>query len=107
MLMICCHRGKSFAGIPFDALRNATHSPRQARIGYVPGQLYHYFHGSFADRRYTDRYKIMLREKIRIKGLCYKNADGVWEYNDKQRERVNAIVFSFFRGRKEDSISRR
>jgi hypothetical protein len=75
----------------------------QRNVGFVPGLLLHYWHGSKVNRRYIDRWKILVEEKYNYEVDLYRDFQGLlaltdrnWKLRDRLRE--------YFRQRSEDSI---
>ncbi len=54
-------------------------------IGYVPGTLIHYYHGSKAGRRYIDRWKILTETQFNPDEHLKRDWQGVWQLTDKSR----------------------
>jgi hypothetical protein len=50
---------------------------KDLRLGYVPGVIRHYFHGSKVNRKYTDRWKILVRHQFNPRVHVTKDAFGV------------------------------
>jgi hypothetical protein len=72
-------------------------------IGYMDGLLVHYWHGNKKDRRYVDRWKILLEEQYDPIDDLKKDWQGLWQLTDRSvqlRDRIRA----YFRQRNEDSI---
>jgi hypothetical protein len=71
------------------------------RLGYVPTVIRHYFHGTKADRQYTERWKILMEHKFNpARDLTY-DAEGVLVANISQ-EFAQAIM-AYFEQRREDN----
>jgi hypothetical protein len=75
----------------------------QGNIGYVHGNIFHYWHGKKADRKYQERWSI-------IKDNCFdptkdltKNEQGVLEWNEHASEKMRKDMIDYFAQRNEDS----
>lgn len=72
-------------------------------VGYVPGLLLHYWHGPKVNRRYVDRWKILVEEKYdHEKDLKY-DPQGVLQLTD-HNIRLRDRIQNYFRVREEDDI---
>jgi len=72
-------------------------------VGYLDGTIIHYWHGKKRDRRYTDRWKILVDEAYDPEFDLKKDTQGLWQLTDrsvKLRDKIRA----YFKARNEDSI---
>jgi hypothetical protein len=72
-------------------------------IGYVPGLLLHNWHGKKRDRRYRERWSILIKNQYDPMLDLKRDWQGLWqltERNFKLRDDIRA----YFRSRNEDSI---
>ncbi len=72
-------------------------------IGYVPGLILHYWHGSKVSRRYVDRWKILVEEKYDPELDLSYDFQGVLQLTDRNI-RLRDRVREYFRVRDEDSV---
>lgn len=72
-------------------------------IGCMRGLLNHYWHGKKKDRRYSDRWKILVDHGFCPANDIYKDSQGVWCLNDDRIE-LRDDIRAYFTGRSEDSI---
>lgn len=75
----------------------------QRNVGYVPGLLLHYWHGAKANRRYVDRWKILVEEKFNHELDLYRDFQGLLALTDRN-PRLRDRIRQYFRNRNEDSI---
>ena len=73
-------------------------------IGYLPGLLTHYYHGSKANRHYTSRWRILVDNQFDPLTDLYKDTQGLWRL-DEDRIKLRDDVRKYFRSRHEDDIS--
>ncbi len=75
-------------------------------VGYVPGGIYHYFHGKKKDRKYADRWKILVDCAYDPETDLKKDAQGIYqiEDHDARQIRLRDLLRAYFRSRNEDSI---
>lgn len=76
-------------------------------VGFVPGTLLHYWHGRKADRRYRERWQILIDHNYDPDNDIRRDAQGVIALNDtddpRQRELRDSLR-AYFRQRNEDTI---
>jgi hypothetical protein len=72
-------------------------------IGFIKGTIYHYWHGKKRDRRYKDRWSILLDNKFNPSADIHKDWQGVWTlYPGHQGLRDD--LRKYFQSRNEDSV---
>ncbi len=72
------------------------------RLGYTPGVIRHYFHGSKENRRYTDRWQILMNNQYSpITHLRY-DASGILVPSEEFSLNFKQDIFNYFLERKED-----
>ena len=72
-------------------------------FGYVPGTILHYFHGKKQDRKYGDRWKILINHQYDPLRDIFYDAQGLLQLTQNKPEFRDEIR-RYFRGRNEDSI---
>ena len=72
-------------------------------IGYVKGTIYHFWHGKKADRRYMDRWDILIKNKFNPQTDIHKDWQGLYVMNPDLME-FQRDIRDYFRARNEDSI---
>jgi hypothetical protein len=112
--MACCLIGQAERSIPKNVhpvykkyvLAWQTRALRlHKNIGYVKGTIYHYWHGKKKDRRYKDRWQILMDSKFNPATDIHKDWQGVWTLypgHDKLRDDIR----QYFQSRNEDSIDK-
>lgn len=76
-------------------------------IGWVIGNISHFWHGKKADRRYFDRWKILVRNQFDPYGDLKRDWQGLYQlvdHGDLRSIRLRDDIRRYFRGRNEDSI---
>lgn len=75
-------------------------------VGFVPGSLYHFWHGRKKDRGYTDRWKVLKDNAFDPMLDLTRDAQGLYKLEtwDKRQIRLRDQIRSYFRSRNEDSI---
>lgn len=72
-------------------------------IGYVDGQINHFFHGSKKHRNYKGRWKILVENKFNPKTDLKRMFNGTWQLED-DRIQLRDDIRAYFSQRSEDSI---
>jgi hypothetical protein len=75
-------------------------------IGYVPGVITHSYHGSKADRKYWDRWKILVDNDFRPTRDLKKDSQGLWQLvnnGDNRLINLRDQIRMYFRQRNEDA----
>ena len=74
----------------------------QLRFGYVPGTIYHYFHGSKANRKYTERWQILIKHNYNpLTFITYDSTGIIIPTNNYSQELSDEIIL-YFEERNED-----
>lgn len=75
-------------------------------VGYVPGMIYHYWHGKKKSRGYSDRWKILVNQEYDPTIDIKRDAQGLYilETWDDRQIMMRDLIRSYFRARNEDSI---
>jgi hypothetical protein len=72
------------------------------RLGYTPGVIRHYYHGTKLNRKYTERWKILMKHNYSpIIHLKY-DENGILVPTDKFTENFKNDILNYFKERKED-----
>jgi hypothetical protein len=72
-------------------------------VGHMPGTLMHYWHGKKVDRRYQDRWKILVRNQFDPEFDLKFDSQGLWQYTGNKPQ-LEYDVRKYFLARNEDSI---
>jgi hypothetical protein len=72
------------------------------RLGYVPGVIRHYYHGSKKNRQYGERWKILIKHDYRPSMIQY--VDGVIVPNQQFPQGLADDILQYFLERNEDDI---
>lgn len=76
-------------------------------VGYVPGGIYHYFHGKKVNRKYADRWKVLVDTQYDPNTDLKKDSQGLWQIEDSEDRQImlrNKLRL-YFKNRNEDDIS--
>lgn len=72
------------------------------RFGYVPGVIYHYFHGSKINRKYTERWKILVNHNYNPITFVKKDENDLLIPTDIFPEKLVSDIMNYFEERNED-----
>ena len=79
---------------------NAKH----LRFGYTPGVIRHHFHGKKINRKYGERWKILLNHNYSPKEHIKKNNNGILIPTDKFSDELKDNIMQYFKERNEDEF---
>lgn len=72
-------------------------------VGYVPGTLVHMWHGKKRDRRYVDRWQILIENDYNPMTDVKRDWQGLWQLSGN-KPRLRDDIRQYFRSRNEDSV---
>jgi hypothetical protein len=72
------------------------------RLGYIPGVIRHYFHGYKKDRKYSERWMILVDNQYSPSLHIKKNKDGLIVPTDKCPQGLLDDIYNYFKVRNED-----
>lgn len=72
------------------------------RLGYTPGVIRHHYHGTKQNRKYTDRWKILMEHKYSPFIHLKYDENGILVPTDKFSEKFKNDILNYFKERKED-----
>ena len=73
------------------------------RLGYVPGVIRHYFHGSKENRKYGDRWKILLNHNFSPREHLTHDENGILIPSPECPTEMLDEILNYFKERNEDS----
>lgn len=76
-------------------------------VGYLPGSIVHYWHGSKKSRKYWERWKILVDNHFKPYHDIKPNGFGIYELHDDHTARFRRLrdgIRAYFRERNEDGI---
>ena len=72
-------------------------------VGYMPGGITHYWHGKKVDRRYKDRWKILVNNQYDPEFDIKPDEYGMWQHSG-DKPNLEYDIRRYFKARNEDSI---
>ncbi|HUT93880.1 MAG TPA: glycosyltransferase [Thermoguttaceae bacterium] len=82
------------------------HRKVQGNVGHVSGSVFHFWHGSRANRRYTERQEYLALCDYQPSSDIKLDCNGLWTWASDKAE-MQALVRHYFRGRREDRAESR
>ena len=77
---------------------------KHLRIGYTPGVIRHYYHGSKQNRQYTERWKILVQHKYAPSTFIQYDDSGIIAPTHSFSAQFRHDIMTYFQERKEDDI---
>lgn len=74
------------------------------RFGYVPGLVKHYFHGKKVNRKYTERWMILVKYGFDPTTFITRDINGLIIPTDKFPENLKRDILNYFKERNEDEF---
>lgn len=74
------------------------------KVHYVPGTILHHFHGSLVNRKYVDRWNILVNNVYHVEEDVYYSSHGILKFTEKGK-RMQQELDDYFLGRKEDDTT--
>ena len=72
-------------------------------VDYVSGRVYHYYHGSFENRRYTNRWNIIIYYKYNPYSFLTRNECGMYKATQFFPVEMKKMIVKYFEERNEDN----
>lgn len=87
-----------------DSLAHFQKRAANLRLGYVPGVIRHYFHGQKKNRKYNERWQILLDNQYDPSAHITKNRDGLLVPTSTCPPQLLASILDYFLERNEDEF---
>ena len=94
---------KNAVGEYRQTLRDFEKNITGCRLGYVPGIIRHYYHGTISDRKYDDRNSILVKCKYSPTIHLKKDDNGLLIPTDLFPEELKNFLNNYFLSRNEDA----
>jgi hypothetical protein len=85
-----------------EDILNFERKMKSLRFGYTPGVIRHYYHGSKANRKYTERWTILLKHEYAPSIHITQDSLGILIPTSDFPEELKKDIFRYFSERKED-----
>lgn len=87
-----------------QSVLNFQNRVRHLRLGYVPGVIRHYFHGSKKNRKYNDRWQILLKHEYSPSKHITTDKTGILVPTESCPQEMLDEIMDYFRERNEDEF---
>jgi hypothetical protein len=77
---------------------------KHLRFGYVPGLIRHHFHGTKSNRKYGQRWKILVKHNYSPKEHITKDSKGILIPTNKFSNNLKDEILQYFKERNEDEF---
>jgi len=85
-----------------DSMLEFQKKAKTLRLGYVPGVIRHYYHGSKKNRNYTERWIILMKHAFSPDDHVKYDKNGILEPTENFPDEFKKDIMDYFRERKED-----
>ena len=85
-----------------DSVLEFQNKIKTLRFGYIPGVIRHYFHGSKKNRKYHDRWQILLRNNYDPYTFIKYDSNGLLVPTKDFPEQLKIEILEYFKERNED-----
>ena len=75
---------------------------KKLRLGYTPGVIRHYYHGSKQNRKYTERWQILIKHQYSTNNDITYDSKGILIPTKNFNENFKNDIINYFQERKED-----
>jgi hypothetical protein len=87
-----------------DSILKFQDKVKKFRFGYVPGIIRHYYHGSKQNRRYHERWQILVKHDYSPYLHITKDSKGILVPTKLFPEQMRLDIYNYFKERNEDEI---
>jgi hypothetical protein len=85
-----------------NSVKNFQKGAEDLRLGYVPGVILHHFHGSKKNRKYMDRWRVLVDNAYSPLLHITKNKDGLLVPTQSCPKKMLEQIAKYFKQRDED-----
>ena len=86
-----------------DSIKELVKRCKYLRFGYVPGCILHHYHGKKSDRKYNDRWKLLVKYQYDPEKHITKNDQGLLIPSNEFPVELIKEISQYFRERNEDA----
>ncbi len=97
-----CMTNENYHGDYNNSMLNYQKKAKGLRLGYVPGVIRHHFHGSKKNRRYTERWQVLIKHKYSPEEHVTYDKKGILVPTKNMSYSFAQDIMNYFRERKED-----
>jgi len=86
----------------YNSMFEFQNKAKGLRLGYTPGVIRHYYHGSKKNRNYTERWQILIKHEFSPEKHLEYNSEGILVPTKEFSEDFKQDIMTYFKERKED-----
>jgi len=108
-IMLLSLLGKEYKTIPENIIKNINDSImpfknkiKNLKFGYISGVIRHNFHGSIKNRKYSERWNILVKHNYSPNTYITYDKKGILIPTDKWPEQLSKDIYNYFSERNED-----
>jgi hypothetical protein len=87
-----------------DSLLQYEKKMKTLRLGYVPGVIKHFFHGSKKNRKYSERWQILVKHQYSPYLHLIRDKNGILQPSKNCPPELIADIYNYFKERNEDDF---
>jgi len=80
------------------------HDSINGEVGFLPGAIYHLWHGEISDRSYKERHRALAELDFRLDRDLERDLNGFWKWR-RPRPDLEDFFRTYFQGRREDGVT--
>ena len=77
---------------------------KNLRLGYVPGVIRHYFHGTKKNRKYSERWQILVKHQYSPYKHLILDVNGILQPSPECPPELIPDILNYFKERNEDDF---
>jgi hypothetical protein len=85
-----------------NSIIDFEHKCKNLRLGYTPGIIRHHYHGSKINRRYVERWMVLVKRNFNPMIHITLNEDGIVVPTESCPKELLDDILEYFKERKED-----
>jgi hypothetical protein len=87
-----------------DSLLQFENKIKTLRLGYVPGVIKHFFHGSKKNRKYSERWQILVKHQYSPYLHLMRDTNGILQPSKNCPSELITDIYKYFKERNEDDF---
>lgn len=88
-----------------DSVMKYERNVKHLRLGYVPGVIRHYFHGTKKNRKYSERWQILVKNRFSPCNHLIRDVNGILQPSTECPPELLGDILNYFKERNEDDFA--
>lgn len=88
-----------------DSIKKVEQNMKTLRLGYAPGVAKHYFHGTKQNRKYSERWKILVKWQYSPYKHMVRDQNGILQPSPECPPELLSDILNYFKERNEDDFA--